>query len=365
MAHPPWVIGDLIQPRYLDTVQEVLSDWSDNVLLQATGAAVVVPGSPSSPAELVIDGQMRVGVTNHVATGLSASALYNIWATTKTGATAFSVIATPTAPSAAHMRLLGTAQFNGSQVSDVDPAVREVNVSHIYGHAPSETPSPGAVPAARADGTLDPAWLDSLESGLVPVGGVREVWVPSGVAYSAPTGWRLLDGSTLTPAQHSFSGVGTIVLPNMKNKHSLGANTAAGYGSSGSDSGVAPGLGANGGDHTAQTVTHDHAAGGHTHTLGSHGHPVNHYHGFAAHHHSIHQETVHFYTTGGNIVQSAITAADNTGDEVVDTNTAVFASGNTAPGTGGDSGSGVTPNGPPANDLRPWSAGLAYVMRVM
>jgi len=137
MAHPPWVIGDIIQPRYLNAVQEVLSDWSDNVLLQASGPAVIVPGTPSSPAELVIDGQMRVATQPHVATVVGPSGIYEVWAYTRAGTAGFKLAAQASEPAAQFDRLLGHVDFNGSQITEVRSQIREENVSHLYGHAPS------------------------------------------------------------------------------------------------------------------------------------------------------------------------------------------------------------------------------------
>lgn len=131
---------------------------------------------------------------------------------------------------------------------------------------------------------IDEVWTDSvtLSCNTAAPAGVITMYVGT----VAPTGWRLLDGSTVTNASTLFpelwavvptgwkSGT-SLVLPNMANTFPIGAGTTA--------------LGATGGSNTkvigsanlpthTHSIDHDHAVFTSA-TEGSHTHSINHSHG--------------------------------------------------------------------------------------
>lgn len=288
----PWVTGHIIQPQYLNSVQELLSDWADNVLLQASQAAVVIPGSASAPAELVVDGYMKSNESETLLdlTG-QPSAIYNVYATANRAVDEWAIDGSPTQVVAPHTRKIGEADFDGTEIVEVRSEIREINVSHLLGHQGSETPAPQAIPAGRADASLDPGWLVDPQLNMVPIGGIREAWVPSGVGYEVATGWIELNGQVVAAASHTFPGVATFTAPDMRNKLSLGADAAAIYGTPGeapnsiNPGGVAPGLNGQSGTNEERERDHTHGGGDHTHTLAAHDHDASHRHWFGSHRH--------------------------------------------------------------------------------
>lgn len=108
--------------------------------------------------------------------------------------------------------------------------------------------------------------VTELAIDVLPIGTKVDWWRPS-AAVPIPSGWVEMMGQTLTAAQHDFPGGGSIVLPNMRNKFTLGASTARTHGVAsiaGSDPPNAPGIGGKGGTNALKSISHTHPIG-HSH----------------------------------------------------------------------------------------------------
>lgn len=368
----PWVIGNLIQGQYLNSLQEAISDWSDNVLLQASGASVVMPATPTALAEIVIGGQMRAASATKTVVLAGPAGDYNIFATTRRGTAEFELRATQASTTTAqYSRLIGVAEFDGVNVVDVKSAVREINVSHIGGHPPEQNaPRPAAIPAGRDDATLDPGWLPDLDDIRIPVGGVREVWLPAGETFVLPDGWRELNGQTVQPADHAFPGVVIpVTLPDVRNKHVRGGNVVGVFES---------------GTNTALNMNHTHNLLGTTHDIQPHTHDVD------PHQHVLGFHNADLPNSPPKVNVSTAIPTDRTTDNRVKDQ--IFdllrdAAGNALPGDAlisgvnadghqtdsaiqdltplvGPSGGGLSSNGPGNVTVTPRSLGVVYIMRV-
>lgn len=372
----PWETGHLIQGQYLNSLQEAISDWSDNVLLQASGPAVVIPAATSAPAELVVGGQLRFANNNEHVILAGPSGLYNIYATTRRGTQEFDLKASPTGVTAQYSRLMGTAEFDGSNVTDVHSAIREINVSHIGGRAPSETPISEGIPAGRVDATLDPGWMDDLDAARVPVGGMREVWVPTPGVYAVPADWRVCNGQTVSAGVHGFDTPFAVTLPNMTNKHVLGASPFLEPSwLAGDDTGSPPGRHSTGGSNATQNLEHNHSRNpaGHQHALGAHTHvlPI-HTHAQGQHFHTIDRagDPFRLNIAAGGTHRTHVQADLGVGPSAPNTitNSVAVTSGGINTGGGSTtsrSGGASVPAGPTAVSLVPLSVGLVYMMRVV
>jgi hypothetical protein len=375
----PWVIGELIQGQYLNSLQELLSDWSDNVLLQASGPDVIVSAATHAPAELVIAGQMRYSNTDEEVTISGPAGFYNIFATTRRGRSDFELEASTADVTAQYRRRIGVAEFDGVNVVDVRSDVREINVSHIDGHPPSQPPLPAGIPAGRVDATIDPEWLPGLEDARIMVGGIREVWVPDLSDFVLTPDFVVCLGQTLGPADHGFTYPdgspfpGSVTVPALVNRHLLGAHPAAGFGSTGSGSGVAPGPNGRAGTNAQQSFLHGHTRTGHSHAVNNHGHSLpSHTHVFGPHYHRVDFPTdprrLNIVTPGGtnrSHVQRDIGIGPPSNSNIV-ANSAPSAAPdmNAGAGTTGMGGGEVTAVSPGNQSYAPRSAGYIYVMRV-
>lgn len=311
MSSEPWQLGSIIQPRYLNSLQEMLSDYSDNVLLQASQSDVYVPATASAPAQLVVGGLMKTNLQEVSVSVSGAAGTYHVYAYSEKSSPTWGLLATPTQVAAPYTRKLGTIEFDGAEVSSSTSELREINVSHLLGHEPSEFSANQSIPAARADGTLVKDWFDSLDANAIPIGGIRKAWVPPGVSPPLPVGWRLLDGSTIPVASHSFPGVGPITLPDMRNRMSLGADTSTVYGAPGNSVGVAPGVNGVGGRLNVVDTSHNHGRlMGHTHAVATHRHSMTHRHFFEQHRHSFTGQYKKWPTSGSPADESYLVARD-------------------------------------------------------
>jgi hypothetical protein len=128
-----------------------------------------------------------------------------------------------------------------------------------------------------------------LALNVLPVGTVIDWWVPPpkpATGYIIPTGWAVCNGQTLGIGQHEFPDQsGSVTLPNLLDKVTLGADPAQAYGNPAQGASQPPSMGGDAGSNQqsfAHTHNHDHA-----HLIPAHGHNV------AAHQHGMfHQHGV-------------------------------------------------------------------------
>jgi hypothetical protein len=251
------------------------------------------------------------------------------------------------------------------------------------------------------DGTIQAADLSSgLLTSIVPLGVVVPWWRPS-VAVAAPAGFVIPTGQTITTGNHGFDlgsgvGVGSILLPDLRNQFLMGATDVTAIGTTGGSN--------------AKDLRHTHPGGSHTHTIPGHSHTVNsHAHGVSDHSHSIANDIIKWSDDSGNPESLAVRSifcnngsltvsstpaglefafipnqihTSGQGSEVVDTrnhnhgggtgNSSGVVTDSQSPGTNSvglttDPGSANTGNPNTdfsALDLRPAWTGLLYIMRI-
>jgi hypothetical protein len=150
--------------------------------------------------------------------------------------------------------------------------------------------------APASAGSIDTAWLADdvitaakiadhavlpihLDYTNMPVGSVIEWWGPAGTPLTLPAGFVEATGQTLVAGQHDFPVGGSVVLPDFRNRHSVGADslkawgTATAAGSGAWDASAAPGIGGTGGSNAPRNLQHKHQFL-HTHTVPF----IDHYH---------------------------------------------------------------------------------------
>lgn len=107
----------------------------------------------------------------------------------------------------------------------------------------------------------------------VPVGAVISWWRPNNTV-GIPAGWAICDGSTVLSADHDFGTGASIVLPDLRNKFILGANSVladAAAATAGDAATNAPGIRGTGSSH-GKNLQHSHTVNAHSHTVNSHSH---------------------------------------------------------------------------------------------
>jgi microcystin-dependent protein len=115
------------------------------------------------------------------------------------------------------------------------------------------------------------AEVQSLETSSLPVGTTISWWRPSAVV-PVPTGFEICDGRSISEANHDFGAIGTVVLPDMRNRFVIGADPDTAIGTAGvaashadvNNADGAPGPQGLGGSNTAtltvaQMPAHTHA----------------------------------------------------------------------------------------------------------
>lgn len=137
-----------------------------------------------------------------------------------------------------------------------------------------------------------------LAEPIRPLGEIISWWRPT-TATPVPNDWVPCDGRTLTAANHDFAGGGNLIVPDLRNKFILGADTGA----TGTGPATPPPIGQVGGTNLANlshthTVPHGHSGAGHTHAVNPHAHSVDsHTHGNTAHSHTV---NAHTHVVGGH-----------------------------------------------------------------
>lgn len=140
--------------------------------------------------------------------------------------------------------------------------------------------------AKIADDSVTKAKMDRAY--VHPLGSIMPWWRPSSLS-EIPTGWVVAKGQTLTSSEHDFAGGGSIILPDLRNKFLLGADTE----STGTSTSAPPAISQTGGSHE-KNISHSHTIDPHSHTIDPHYHTVNdhshtvpsHKHGLAEHRHA-------------------------------------------------------------------------------
>lgn len=92
-------------------------------------------------------------------------------------------------------------------------------------------PSSGEWPVGGIHGEIQRA-----SDGAIPLGMIFPWYRPS-LAVSLPTGYVVVDGSTLNSTQHDFPGGGDVTIPDLRNRFVLGADPEKAIGTAGSSVG--------------------------------------------------------------------------------------------------------------------------------
>jgi microcystin-dependent protein len=168
-------------------------------------------------------------------------------------------------------RPLGTSALQDGSITLSKMAANSVGTTQLIdGSVTTSKLADGAVTAAK----LAPTAFDKV----TPLGTVIDWWRPSGTydagagAGNPPPGYEICDGRTLTSGQHDFGG-GSLLLPDLRNKYTLGADitkTDGTFVSAGGDPvSDSPGIGGSGGSNrvtlaTADIPSHSHTVSGNT-----------------------------------------------------------------------------------------------------
>lgn len=112
------------------------------------------------------------------------------------------------------------------------------------------------------DGLHFDAFSDAALRQLVPVGTVVDWWRPNDTVQ-LPNGWAICKGDSIPADQHDFGTGAAIVLPDLRNKFILGADTARADGLADANAAAAPGIRGVGGAHAvalsvAEMPVHNH-----------------------------------------------------------------------------------------------------------
>src|SRR5574340_1047963 len=86
-------------------------------------------------------------------------------------------------------------------------------------------------PTTGADGGIY-AEVANLQLTILPVGFVIP-WFRPGLATPIPSGFEVCDGSVIAQANHDFGAIGSITLPDLRNRFVIGANSATTIGQAG------------------------------------------------------------------------------------------------------------------------------------
>lgn len=130
-------------------------------------------------------------------------------------------------------------------------------------------------PTTGLDGGLY-AVINDLQGSILPIG-MMLAWHRPSLAIPLPQGFAICDGTTLSATEHDFTGGGNVLLPDMRNRFILGADSTKTIGQAGvaitdpniNASAGAPGPSGTGGSNTAtfntsQMAAHNHAGGSKT-----------------------------------------------------------------------------------------------------
>lgn len=261
---------------------------------------------------------------------------------------------------------------NGAAINAFDGA--RVNVGSIAGAALANLAVTGAKIASQT------ITKDKLEANVVPIGTVILYWRPNN-SHPLPTGWLELNGQSVIAANHDFTGGGTITLPDVRNKFPLGADSSKAHGTAGTANNLntgAPGLtsGGNNSAGGANTINLNHR---HSH---SHTHDYSHTHRVKDHSHYV-PGVDHLHTYSAKFVQGVqnnsgaygIYNSATTGPADRDLGISSYGVGTGSPSERDTESQSTTTTGAPSDsntdyqlsstqDIRPWSYGFIFLMKV-
>lgn len=374
--------NQILRAEFLNTLEDILSSYIDIFILTYSGNRVIAEGSVTDPIAVTIDGRMRQIPTTLEATVSGSAGTKDVFFVIRSGVISLEYTVSGGTPSGLNpgdrFRRVGDLVWTGATISSVSTTATMQNADYLAGRSSAQIPEPYAVAASLDNATLAPGWFPDVEAKEEPPGTVKRQWVPSSTYFSVPTGWAPLDGRTLTPAQHSFPGVGTIVLPDMRNKVPLGADlaktratvavasnlaaAAPGLAGAGSASGVSGGMTAKTFSHNHAVTGHNHVTNNHAHTVPSHAHSVpNHNHTLPGFHEQDHRDdepAVHDYRADGAVSNGTTTANDPTGSTSSNTGT----DGSVTTSTTSADVLTTATLGP--LDVRPAHVGLVFMLKV-
>lgn len=312
--------NQILRPEFLNSLQDVLSSYLDMLILSYSGNEVVAEATTDSPIVITIDGKMRSVPSSLTGVVSGLTGTKDVFVVLRSAAVtleAFDRGEIPEVSAGEAYRQVGTCYWDGSLVTGVHTFSSLVNANQLSGRGSSYEPAPYNIPVSDDSGRLHPDWFPAKYSAAEPIGTVKGVWVPTDSALPVASAWVVMQGQVLTPTEHSFFGVGTVTIPDMRNKFVIGADAFNPYGSTGlpsSLSSAAPGMGGHVGSNEPHDASHTHVIAGHSHLMGAHEHVASHLHSVSGHQHSIplrsvlHQEspnTVHEERGGFGLTNSS------------------------------------------------------------
>lgn len=301
--------NQILRAEFLNALQDVLSSYLDMVVLTYSGINVIAVATTDDPISITIDGRMRSIPETLAGSPSGSSGTYDVFVVARLASFTLEPLPSgdvPVVVAGEAYRKIGTCEWNGAAVTGVHTFATRVNATLLQGRGASVLAAPYAIPVADEDGRLEPGWFSPEYLPEEPLGSVKEVWVPTSSVFSVPSGWAVMSGQVLGPSEHSFPGVATITLPDMRNKSVCGANTSNPYGSSGSPSNMAaaaPGINGVTGDNYIRSMTHRHTVQPHKHTSYDHEHVASHRHYVEGHQHVVPLRRVSHVTSPSTVTE--------------------------------------------------------------
>lgn len=363
--------NQILRAEFLNALQDVLSSYLDMVVLSYSGQNVLANATTDNPISITIDGRMRSIPETISGTPAGAAGTYDVFIVARLSSFTLEPILSGDVPSVVAgevYRKVGTCEWDGSAVTGVHTFATRVNAALLQGRGVSTLSAPYLIPVTGENGRLDKSWFNAEYVPEDPVGSVREVWVPTSSVFSVPPNWVVMQGQVLGPTEHSFDGVGTITLPDMRNKAVCGANPATVYGSAGlpsTMSSAAPGINGLTGDNAPRNLSHTHTVRPHRHTRYAHEHVASHRHYVPGHQHLVPQRQVRHVTAPNTVTEQRAYSGytDACDDEYTTYASRTTTHANTS-GPVSYSPTQIANSALGEVDVRPGHVGLVYMLKV-
>lgn len=276
--------NQILRAEFLNALQDVLVSYLDQIYLTYSGATVIAVGTAERPIAISVAGLMRqipVTLTVDPTGGAGAKGIFVVVRSDGIYFESYDSGDEPTVAVGEEFREVGTAEWDGANVTGVHTYAIRTNADFLQGRSTSFVPAAYAIPVSGDDGRLNKDWFAEVEAIQDPLGTIRRVWYDSSETLEIGSQWALMDGSVLAPGEHSFPGVATVVLPDMLNNMARGADSTLAPNTSASPvdgPGGAPGIGGVSGSNAPRDFGHDHTVSNHRHIRPAHEHGADHEH---------------------------------------------------------------------------------------